>query len=889
MPIGLKSTGRQIKFLGVTAMATIFGSSQAETLRGTSSRDLIFGLGGNDVLNGNSDRDLLSGGSGNDTLSGGLGSDVLKGDDGDDILLANGDSQLLGLADQNRLVAFDPSHPKQTTKIQVTGVDGNLIGIDFRPANGLLYGITDTNKIYTIDIKTGIATLVSPLSPIGFNAGQQSGVDFNPVPDRLRLVGSNDQNLRVNVDTGAIADFDLTTPAFEPDKNVSYPMGDRNFGQDPNVTAVAYTNAFAGAPSTSRTTQLFGIDSKLDTLVLQNPPNDGKLTTIGSLGVDFGTKGGFDIFSPVNGVNFAYAASGSTLYSIDVSTGAAKSLGQIGNGEFKLLGLAATTVSGAEGNDILQGGNGNDLLVGGLGDDLLSGGNGNDTLRGNDGQDTLKGDDGQDVLNGGNGNDFLRGGNGNDRMIGGLGNDNLDGGNLHDSLRGGADIDSLSGSSGNDSLDGGSSNDFLWGGSGNDLLIGGLGSDKLNGGDGNDLLLGGSSTTLFGLTDRNALIAFDPDQIDQAQTIQVTGVDGNLLGIDFRPANGLLYGITDTNKIYTINASTGVASLVSALSPINFNAGQQSGVDFNPVPDRLRLVGSNDQNLRVNVDTGAIGDFDLTTPAIEPDKNVSYSMGDRNFGQDPNITAVAYTNAFFGPPSPTGVIPPTRTTQLFGIDANLDVLVLQNPPNDGKLTTIGALGVNFGASSGFDIFSPINGVNFAYATSGSTLYSIDLSTGAATSLGEIGKGGFNLIGLAAPTAPSADSGNTLRGGDGNDTLTGGSGDDLLIGGGGNDLLIAGGGLDKIVGFASGLDKIVLNKAIFSSLTSAVGQGFSTAGEFAIVENDLQAATSSAQIVFNRGSGSLFYNQNSSQAGLGTGSQFATVDTPSLQATDFQIA
>jgi hypothetical protein len=99
------------------------------------------------------------------------------------------------------------------------------------------------------------------------------------------------------------------------------------------------------------------------------------------------------------------------------------------------------------------------------------------------------------------------------------------------------------------------------------------------------------------------------------------------------------------------------------------------------------------------------------------------------------------------------VTPPTRTTQLFGIDSILDTLVLQNPPNNGVLTTIGSLGIDFGSTGGFDIFSPSSGVNTAFAASGSNLYTINLSSGAATTLGTIGNGNSNIIGLAATSVP----------------------------------------------------------------------------------------------------------------------------------------
>jgi hypothetical protein len=251
--------------------------------------------------------------------------------------------RLFGLTNSNSLLSFDLKDPTQTQQTQITGLNGTLLGIDFRSANGLLYGVTDTNRLYTINPVTGAATLQNSLSPLTFAGGQQSGVDFNPAADRLRLVGSNDQNFRINVDTGAIADFDLNTPGTQPDRPLAYATDDINAGANPNITAAAYTNAFSGAPA-GRTTQLFGIDSVLDTLVLQNPPNDGTLNTVGALGIDFDSVGGFDIFSPSNDNNTAYAAANGTLYTIDLVTGSATAQSLIGDGDTDLVGLAATSV-----------------------------------------------------------------------------------------------------------------------------------------------------------------------------------------------------------------------------------------------------------------------------------------------------------------------------------------------------------------------------------------------------------------------------------------------------------------------------------------------------------------------------------------------------------------
>ena len=247
-------------------------------------------------------------------------------------------------------------------------------------------------------------------------------------------------------------------------------------------------------------------------------------------------------------------------------------------------------------------------------------------------------------------------------------------------------------------------------------------------------------SNLLGLTNDNHLISFS-SQSGKPRRTPIVGVEGRVIAIDVRPANGLLYGLTNTDKIYTLDPVTGAGQLVSTLS-MPFQGDIGTGMDFNPVPDRLRLVDRRGNNFRINVDTGM----------VTADQGLNYSPQDVNANKKPQVTAAAYTNAFMGQPSPANVTPPTRTTQLFNIDTQLDVLVLQNPPNDGTLTTIGSLGVNLEPAGEFDIFSPQPGVNLAYAVSGSAVYSIDLNSGAATRLGNLGSG-INLIGLTFLPTP----------------------------------------------------------------------------------------------------------------------------------------
>ena len=232
---------------------------------------------------------------------------------------------LVALTEPATLVVFAADHPDAATRVTVRGVDGDLVGIDVRPANGRLYGLSSANELYTIDAKTGDAKLVCSLT-VPFEGGARSGIDFNPQADRLRLISADGQNLRVNVDIGATA----------VDGSVAYAPGDANAGKRPAIAAAAYTNS---VPNVA-TTKLFDIDATLDVLALQDPPNDGVLTTVGRLGVDFGPLAGFEIVTDASGKDRAFAAAGATLYSVDLTTGTATALGTIG-GDPKVIALTS--------------------------------------------------------------------------------------------------------------------------------------------------------------------------------------------------------------------------------------------------------------------------------------------------------------------------------------------------------------------------------------------------------------------------------------------------------------------------------------------------------------------------------------------------------------------
>ena len=149
---------------------------------------------------------------------------------------------LLGLGGTNSLLHFDSATPNTTTPIIITSLNGGetVLGIDFRPADGLLDAITGQNHLLTINPTSGVITLVSVLAadpadataPFTTLAGSDFGFDFNPTNDRLRITSDANENLLVNPNNGLV-----TTQT------------DLNPGT-PDVVGSAYTNSFVGAGST---------------------------------------------------------------------------------------------------------------------------------------------------------------------------------------------------------------------------------------------------------------------------------------------------------------------------------------------------------------------------------------------------------------------------------------------------------------------------------------------------------------------------------------------------------------------------------------------------------------------------------------------------------------
>ncbi len=221
--------------------------------------------------------------------------------------------------------------------------------------------------------------------------------------------------------------------------------------------------------------------------------------------------------------------------------------------------------------------------------------------------------------------------------------------------------------------------------------------------------------SVIGLTADQKLVCFKENRPANLRTIgTVTGLvtDTTLVGIDVRPATGALYGLGNAGGVYIVSASDATAALQSRLN-VALN-GTSFGVDFNPTVDRLRVVSDTGQNLRANVVDG------VTTT----DLALNYVAGTPATG----VVAAAYTN---------NDADPNTATTLFDVDASLDQLAIQAPPNNGSLNPTGKLGADVSSPAGADIYSRVrNGTtvqNTAFAALGvggrSAFFGVDVLTG----------------------------------------------------------------------------------------------------------------------------------------------------------------
>ncbi|MGQ2980956.1 MAG: DUF4394 domain-containing protein [Polaromonas sp.] len=248
----------------------------------------------------------------------------------------------------NKLIKFNAGRPGRIlATLNISGLQAGetLLGIDYRVSKDQLYALGSSGRLYTINEDTAVASVVG--MPFAAKLeGTQFGFDFNPTVDRIRVVSNTGQNLRLHPDTGAVVDGNATLDGLQTDGKLAYAAGDVNFGKAPVAVGAAYSYNKADTKITTN----FALDAATGALVTQGSregvmpavsPNTGQFLTVGALGMPF-TTASFDI-QALSDVAFAALNNDGSPVSrwvtIDLKTGAARSLGTIGGGE-RVVGMA---------------------------------------------------------------------------------------------------------------------------------------------------------------------------------------------------------------------------------------------------------------------------------------------------------------------------------------------------------------------------------------------------------------------------------------------------------------------------------------------------------------------------------------------------------------------
>lgn len=777
--------------------------------------------------------------------------------------------QAIALTDDNKLFSFNVSNPSITTTPIAFGglpMGTQIVGMEIRPATGQLYllgynNTLQTGQLFTVNLTTFAVTAVgSPLT--SFVLSGRVVFDFNPTVDRIRVASSDKQNYRLHPTTGAIV---------ATDGMLAYSATDVNTGIKPNIASGAYTNSFIASTATT----LYNIDDSLNTLTIQNPPNNGVQNTVGSLGIQINWNNpttDFDIyFNPTTRTNDAYLVANTgtsnldTLYKVNLATGAAMAVGALNQRVMDMAILIDRTMPSVSGNMMYGLTSNNNLIsfysntpwyivnampVVGIpagyalvGMDMRVANRQYYALAYNAtsmvakvftldvntatlmavGTDSITNID----LSGTVGVDFnpvadrlrvvtSKGKNYRINQLTGLlaatdGNlayaaTDVNAGKMPN-VATAAYTNSFVGTTAttmftyDDSLNILNTqtppNDGVQNTVGASGLMQNL-TDRTSDLDiyfnhltqTNWAYLSANSTTNFdnlyginlttgatqnmgsigygvavvdiavmqdtlvkmmarmqpilGLTNANELVMFDAaNPAMHSAPMAITGITSgqDIVGMDVRPLTGEVYLLgydmsMSQAQLYKLDTASKMAMAVG--NAISLQLTGKVGFDFNPTVDRIRVITSGGQNYRLHPITGAL---------VATDGMLMYNSTDVNAGVMPRVATGAYTNSY----------PGATATALYNFDDSLNVLTLQNPPNNGVQNTIGKTGLMVNAmdaTSDMDIYyNPQTMQNEVYliANSGTNtadiLYMVDLATG---KVGFIGNTGLALKDIAVP-------------------------------------------------------------------------------------------------------------------------------------------
>jgi trimeric autotransporter adhesin len=826
----LTGAGTDIVQSSVTFSLSALTNIENLTLTGTT---VISGTGnaGNNILIGNSAANTLTGDAGNDTLDGGLGIDTLVGGLGDDIYLVDTTTDIItelagaGTDTVQSSVTLSLAALTEVENLTLTGI--NAINGTGNAANNTIIGNSANN---ILDGGLGIDTLIG---------------------------GVGDDIYLVDTTTDIITE--LTGAGTDTiQSSVTYSLSALT-----NVENLTLTG----------TTVINGTGNAANNTIIGNSANN---ILTGGEGIDILQGGaGDDIYVVDTSTDIITESVGQGIDTVQSSVDF--NLGSIAEVEnLTLIGTTAINGTGNSGNNTLVGNSINNTLIGAAGNDTLNGGLGIDTLIGGVGDDIYVVDTTTDIIT----------------EITAQGTDTIQS-SVTFSLSALAYLENLTltgttainatGNAANNTLIGNSATNILTGDLGNDTLEGGLGIDTLIGGLGDDIYVVDTTTDIItelvaqGTDTVQSSVTFSLSALTDLEHLTLTGTTAiNATG---NAANNTLKGNNAANTLTgelgndTLDGGLGIDTLIGGLGDDIYVVDTTTDMITELVAQGTDTIQSS-----VTFSLAALANVEYLTltgtTAINATGNAANNILRGNSAAN-TLSGEAGSDYLLGGAG-NDILTGGDGSDVYAIDADIDLGIdTINETLTGGVDTLDFrssstdVNINLNATNtqniaiGVQLVIPVVSLEYVYGGSGN-----DRLTG----------NNFN---------------NFIFGGAGSDTLNGGDGSDSFYFAGGilaaTTAIATQLGKDKIGDFTSGQDKLVLSKATFSAITSAVGVSIGT--DFTTVANDSLVDTQTAKIVYSQGTGNLFYNQNGSIAGFGdNGGNFAVLTTtPTLVASDFTIS
>lgn len=614
------------------------------------------------------------------------------------------------------------------------------------------------------------------------------------------------------------------------------------------------------------------------------PDGDGIPRSLSLTGI------GFTFFFGVSNVGFLAPFNGADLLTYwdqvdfdvvlnNASTSFREPAGSVGGHEVAALS-GDDTVRGGAGDDVISTGPGNDVLHGEGGSDALYGGSGADSLLGGDGADELYGDQsitsglmagGNDTLRGGSGNDLLQGDGGNDLLYGDADNDTLDGGPGADTMFGGAGNDtfyvddagdrvieeagggfdavyaSVSFNMGNQAVEAlylvGSSPINGFGNTLDNLIEGNSAANVLNGAGGADTLRGGGGNDSYLVDNPGDVIEHAGGEGQVFSTIGFQLPEDSLIGLVLLGnAAVAATGNNLANRLFG-NGAANVLDGREGADIMAGGAGDDTYVVDNPGDRVIERAGEGYDGVFASVTFNATGQ---SIEAITLTGNAMIHVIGNDL--DNRITGNAAINRLLGGAGSDTLDGAGGADRMEG-GAGDDHYLVQDV-GDRVIEAAGA---------GYDVVQ--SSIHFLLPAHVEMLLLV-------------GDAAINGIGNAESNVIRGnDATNGLSGLDGDDTLNGGLGADVLTGGLGADLFVfdtalGPTNLDRVTDFTPGLDRIALDRAVFS----AIGDGPLAAAAL----GGAVATTAAHRILYNPANGVLAYDADG--AGGAAAIRFAVLPT-----------